>query len=220
MNAGYGYTENGGLNWQTGLITGYRGLIFRTVDGGLHWELQESGTQSNLLSISFLDDHIGAIAGGGVVLHTFDGGQSWIYNRQFKPTKNGIMAAAVLDTNVVMVLGKYGTILQTTTPVVSAVNEKLSFQPKNLLKPFILQQNYPNPFNSSTTIPFSLFEPALVVLKIFNISGELVTNLIAKELPAGNYNIPWKINSEPSGIYFYQIEAGKFIECKKLLLIR
>lgn len=238
------HTTDGGENWSkidsginkdlynvyffdsmTGIIAGDDGAILRTVNGGLNWELQNSGTKSHLTSISFIDKNIGAIAGGGVILHTIDGGQSWIYNRQFKPTNNGIAALAVLDTNVAIVVGEYGTILRTTTPVVSSVKENLLPQPENLLKRFVLQQNYPNPFNAATEIRYQLPEDCQVRLAIYTVLGQHIRTLVDQRQAAGDYAVNWdgkdgQGQALASGIYVYQIKMASLVANKKMVLIR
>ncbi len=97
---------------------------------------------------------------------------------------------------------------------------------------FALGQNYPNPFNLSTTIPFQAgslelgaMRPIHITLKIYNIQGQLVKTLVDEDKSPGSYSIIWdgKDNSGKevsSGIYFYQLKAGSFKDCKKLLLIK
>ncbi len=85
---------------------------------------------------------------------------------------------------------------------------------------FSLQQNYPNPFNPSTNIPFSLPSKAFVSLKVFNLIGEEVTTLINEELPAGVHLHTWNADGIPSGVYFYRLQAGSFLETKKLILLK
>lgn len=89
----------------------------------------------------------------------------------------------------------------------------------------ILAQNYPNPFNPSTTINFTLPRDDEVVLKIFNIKGELVCTLVERKLSRGNHSVIWNgqdIRGKqcPSGIYFCQLKAGDFNSMKKLMLVR
>ena len=88
------------------------------------------------------------------------------------------------------------------------------------LNSFILYQNYPNPFNPSTTIRFSVTSPSITTLKIFNALGEVVAILINEELTTGSYEIEWDASGLPSGIYFYQLRAGDFLETKKMVLMK
>jgi hypothetical protein len=83
-----------------------------------------------------------------------------------------------------------------------------------------LNQNYPNPFNPSTTISFSVPKKSHVLLKIYDLIGREVAELVNKELPAGSYTSQWNAVHAASGIYFYRLQAGSLIETKKLVLLR
>ena len=83
-----------------------------------------------------------------------------------------------------------------------------------------LLQNYPNPFNPSTTISFSLPKRSFVSLKIYDVIGREIATIVSEELSAGTYSRQWTAESFTSGIYFYRLEAGSFIETKKLILLR
>jgi len=88
---------------------------------------------------------------------------------------------------------------------------------------YTLSQNYPNPFNPSTQIKFSIPKSGFVSLKIYDVLGKEVTNLVSKDLNAGSYSV--KFNAEvnqslASGVYFYRLESGQFSQTKKLMLIK
>jgi len=85
---------------------------------------------------------------------------------------------------------------------------------------FVLKQNYPNPFNPSTTITFGIPVKANVVLKVFNSLGEEVAQLVNNEIIAGSYKIEFDATNLPSGVYFYQLNAGEFINTKKMILLK
>lgn len=85
---------------------------------------------------------------------------------------------------------------------------------------FILEQNYPNPFNPSTTIKYSISNPQLVTLKIYNILGQEITTLVNREQPAGNYEYNFSADNLSSGIYFYTLRAGNFVSTKKMVLLK
>jgi len=85
--------------------------------------------------------------------------------------------------------------------------------------------NYPNPFNPVTNIAFNLLETSIVNLNVYNLKGELVRNLAASELPAGENIISWdgtdnRGSEVPSGTYFYKLKAGRFTSTKKMVLMK
>lgn len=92
--------------------------------------------------------------------------------------------------------------------------------PGELPAAFRLEQNYPNPFNPTTTISFSLPTQSFVSLKIFDALGREVTTLVNEELQVGNYKYQWNAVNNPSGVYFYQLQAGSVKETKKLVLLQ
>jgi hypothetical protein len=85
---------------------------------------------------------------------------------------------------------------------------------------FKLFQNYPNPFNPNTTIKFSLFKERYVTLKIYNILGQELAQLVSQKLNAGTYTTKWNASNCSSGIYFYRLQAGVYSETKKLVLLK
>ena len=90
---------------------------------------------------------------------------------------------------------------------------------------FSLNQNYPNPFNPVTTISFSLPEATDVTLDVFNIMGQKVATLVNGPMEAGEHQIQWDGKVEGSGsvatgVYFYRLQAGEFVETKKMLLLK
>ncbi len=85
---------------------------------------------------------------------------------------------------------------------------------------FSLDQNYPNPFNPVTTISYSLSKNAYVRLKIVNLLGQEIATLINDEMCAGDYHITWNAENVPSGLYFYQLTAGRFSMMKKMILLK
>ncbi len=86
---------------------------------------------------------------------------------------------------------------------------------------FELFQNYPNPFNPTTTVRFNIIKKGLVKLSVFNILGQKVKQLVNKEMTAGQYEVPFKSNGLPSGIYFYRLEVGNdFSKVKKMILLK
>lgn len=90
---------------------------------------------------------------------------------------------------------------------------------------FSIDQNYPNPFNPSTTIAFTLPHPTDVSLKIYNLLGQEIATLIEEKIGEGRHIRVWNGTNRSgqivaSGIYFYRLQAGEFVETKKMILLR
>ncbi|UCC79135.1 MAG: T9SS type A sorting domain-containing protein, partial [Candidatus Zixiibacteriota bacterium] len=85
---------------------------------------------------------------------------------------------------------------------------------------FSLGQNYPNPFNPITEFEFGIPTATHVTLDVFNIMGQKVTRLVDGYHEPGMYNVIWNGTNASSGVYFYRIEAGDYIETRKMLLLK
>jgi hypothetical protein len=93
---------------------------------------------------------------------------------------------------------------------------------------FSLHQNFPNPFNPVTKIHLDIpngfatntFGNNKVVLKVYDIMGREITTLVNEQLQPGTYEVTFDGSNLPSGVYFYQLRAGEFVETKKLILLK
>ncbi len=85
---------------------------------------------------------------------------------------------------------------------------------------YSLGQNYPNPFNPITSINFTIPKEGLVTLTIFNAIGQEIQKLVNEIKQTGNYTLNFDASSLPSGIYFYRLHAGDFLETKKMILLK
>jgi hypothetical protein len=102
----------------------------------------------------------------------------------------------------------------------------INFDPH--IKDFDLSQNYPNPFNPTTKINYSIPSVNLrqaqsdiqVTLKVYDVLGNEVATLVNEQKPSGTYEIEFNGTELPSGIYFYQLKAGTYIETRKMILIK
>lgn len=123
---------------------------------------------------------------------------------------------SVLDTTQSpSVAGGYVLIDDLSFGAPTSVNED-----KSIPQDFVLEQNYPNPFNPSTVIKFSLPEAENVRMTISDILGREVSSLVNEELSAGNYSVNFDAVNLSSGIYIYTLQAGKFIQTKKMMLLK
>jgi len=87
-------------------------------------------------------------------------------------------------------------------------------------KDYHLLQNYPNPFNPNTIISYQLPVSSKVIIKVYDILGDEIATLVNEEKPAGNYEVNYNALQLSSGIYFYKMQAGSFINTKKMILIK
>jgi hypothetical protein len=114
-----------------------------------------------------------------------------------------------LDINYTKVNGvEYGGLF--------SVDDEIS----HVLSEFILYQNYPNPFNPITKISWQSPVGGWQTLKVYDILGREISTLVNENRPAGNYVIEFNISNLPSGVYFYKLQTGDFVETKKMLLLK
>ena len=85
---------------------------------------------------------------------------------------------------------------------------------------YALSQNYPNPFNPTTQIDYSIPVGEYVSLKVFNILGAEVATLLSAHKEAGSHSVSFDAIGLPSGVYFYRLKAGSYVETKKLTLLK
>jgi hypothetical protein len=123
----------------------------------------------------------------------FDFGDTWI-----------VLKGCILDGVV------YGD-----TTVVSVEDEEVPVVSK-----FKLEQNFPNPFNPTTTIKYQIPELSFVTLKVYDVLGSELEILVSENKPVGSYEIEFNATGLPSGIYFYRLQAGSFVETKKMILLK
>ena len=105
---------------------------------------------------------------------------------------------------------------QTKYNTVLSVDNKISEIPSG----YSLEQNYPNPFNPTTKIRFSISNTQFVTLKVFDVLGNEIANLVNEELTSGIYQYDFDASNLSSGVYYYKLQAGNFIETKKMILMR
>jgi len=88
---------------------------------------------------------------------------------------------------------------------------------------FSLEQNYPNPFNPTTSIQYAISSRQFVSLKVFDVLGNEAATLVNEYKTAGSYEVEFNVgqtSSLSSGVYYYQLKAGSFVETKKMILLR
>ncbi|MCX8105699.1 MAG: T9SS type A sorting domain-containing protein, partial [Ignavibacterium album] len=102
-------------------------------------------------------------------------------------------------------------------PVITSVDDSI----KNIPRSFILFQNYPNPFNPSTTISWQSPVSSWHTIKLYDLMGKEIETIVNGYYEAGSHSTLYIINSSlPGGVYFYQLKAGKYIQTKKMILLK
>jgi hypothetical protein len=85
---------------------------------------------------------------------------------------------------------------------------------------YYLLQNYPNPFNSSTSIEYFISEPSHVSLKVYNLLGSVVANLVEDYQSNGKYKVTWNADNEATGIYYMRLKVNENEQVRKMVLLK
>lgn len=214
------FTENGRGFAVGGYNTGVGGFIISTTDAGSTWNEHPSGTQSQLLDVTFLDSENGHTVGQrGAILKTTNGGSSWLL--QNSGTANDLYSIAFHNDTSGFITGDGGTILtydkSGTTQVRSA--EIAASQ-------FTLLPSYPNPFgsaspslNSVTSIPILLPYSGRVTLRITDVLGRDIADVFSGHLAVGLHTFRFNAHSLPTGFYQYTVLFEGKARTMRMLII-
>jgi len=196
----------------------------KTTNAGLTWSNDTLSFFGLSFAIDFRTYNEGWSASGYKFLLTTNRGETWI---EFEtPDSTVVYDLQFTDARTGYAVGEKGVILKLDPTLVGVENES------DIPDDFILYQNYPNPFNPSTNIRFRISDLpdgkagfGFVSLKIYDVLGNEVAVLVNEEKPAGTYEVELNSHSGgvrnlPSGVYFYQLKAGSFIETKKMVILR
>ena len=207
------------------------GNVYRTLDGGQNWESYSSDTLDWGLDIEFTPGNPANVwysAGGDFLFFSSDTGRIWA--KESDGQYGLIYDIVFTDENSGWLLSGSGGmshphIYRTTNGgqggiVLGVENDKESV-PNN----FRLEQNYPNPFNPTTKIKYTI--PSVgtqhavsIQLMVYDVLGREIATLVNEGKSPGSYEVEFTATGLPSGIYFYRLKAGSYIETKKMILLK
>ena len=189
----------------------------KTANAGESWSFEELPLFGLSFAIDFRTPTEGWSASGFKFLFTSDKGDTWI--KKQTPDSVVIFDLAFADSSTGYAVGENGVILKYKRNI-TKVEDNI-----NLPAKFFLHQNYPNPFNPSTKINYTIpvletGHAPLVQLSVYAVLGNEVAVLVNEEKSAGNYEVHFNGKGLASGVYFYRLSAGGFVQTKKMVLLR
>jgi len=199
--------------------------FINTTDAGNSWDYNEIGILGAAKAISFRTGSEGwaPIPQAHSFVYTLDSAKTW--TQVYAPDSSAIYDLIFPDSLHGFAVGEEGVIIKYNPPIVDDVK----IITPTTLNGYQLYQNYPNPFNPTTKIKFSIptneiGEASNVKIIVFDILGNEVATILDKELLLGNYEIEFGATIDNrqlvSGINFYQLRVGGFVQTKKMLLVK
>ena len=191
--------------------------MYRTDNNGFTWNLICSDpsypTYNYIWDIKITANYNITAISKNRYFFTSDNGTNWQIQSFSGEELNSIQFS---DDNVGWITGNNSLLLKNSNDGITGIKEN------NLTLPddYSLTQNYPNPFNPSTKIKYNIGATGIVTLKIFDILGREISTLVNEEKPAGRYEVNFNANNLASGVYIYKLQAGGFIQTKKMILLK
>ncbi len=190
--------------------------IYRSLDNGLSWTPYDNLLGRDLYINSMLIDsgnHIFAGSSYWGVYMSIDYAQNW-QKLTGGISNDSVKSLALSPSGYLFAVTNSGGIFRSKDIATNIKSNPI------FIKEFTLSQNYPNPFNPNTTITYSIPERGNVKLTVYNSLGQVISELVNEEKPAGNFSVQFNAANLPSGVYFYSLKSGGFVESKKLILLK
>ena len=192
------------------------GRIFLSTNDGGSWTIVNTGLTSADINVFNVNggNLFAGTEGGGVLLST-NNGISWTTVNSGITFGAAVHAIVVADSNLYIgtEIGVWYRPLSDITSVHETFEEKFP-------RAFLLSQNYPEPFNPSTTIEYQIPINTFVSLEVYDALGRKVRTLVNERQSAGTHSVTFSASNLSSGVYFYRLSAGNFVQTKKLMLIK
>jgi photosystem II stability/assembly factor-like uncharacterized protein len=195
--------------------------IFYSTDNGINWKPSSLNTY-DITKLLILNNGVilaGTTSGG--LFKSSDNGKNWndfslgLFSDPDYPYPSSISSLTLKQDGKVYAGTLRSGLYVSSNPLITIINS-----PKISNRNFILFQNYPNPFNPTTTINYSVPKASFVRIKVYDLLGREVETLVNGEKPAGNYSVQFNGSNLASGIYFYRMQAGDFVQTKKTILLK
>jgi photosystem II stability/assembly factor-like uncharacterized protein len=210
INAGIFSLDTMRVGEKTYLFAGTWAGIYLTTDRGTSWT-QQWYTPNDIRCVKTYQNYLFVGTTRGVFSSTDYGVTQTNTNLPYT-----IASLAINDTCIFAGSEHSDGIWQRPLSEVTSVAKTVEQIPSIV----VLEQNFPNPFNPTTSISFTLPSTSLVSLRVFDLMGREMATLVSKELSRGRHTYQWDASDLPSGPYYYRLQAGSFVQTKKLLLIR
>lgn len=226
-------TSDGGNNWfyfsstsrqrvkfskafgDTIYLSSVNGYVGKTVNAGLNWSETFTGINQTLTGIYFINNQLGyAVGDTGGIVKTTNGGYNWII--QNSGTTRKLNEIWFINKDSGFIAGDSGLLLVTYNGGVTSLTQNYEHIPDK----YSLHQNYPNPFNPTTKIKFAIPRRSDVRLRVFDQLGREVRTLVNGELTAGRYEYEFDGSGLASGVYFYRLEAGEYVETRRMVILK
>lgn len=198
----------------TALFVGGTDGVFLYGGSGSNWLARSNGLppSASVSALMVVNGILFASADGGVYRSTDNGG-SWVQMNDGVVFQTSISAMALGNAEIVVAADSTAW-RRPVDQLVSAERVDKLIIPDGL----VLEQTFPNPFNPMTAIRFSIPIESFVSLKVYDLVGREVTSLVSEVLGPGLYNVDWKSEGHPSGIYFSRLFSdGSILTCKMVL---
>jgi photosystem II stability/assembly factor-like uncharacterized protein len=187
--------------------------IHRTTNGGTSWEFVKSAPATYFVGCAPAGTRVWA--GTQEINASDDVGNTWYPQEVTLPSGGSLKNGSFLSNDRGVIVGDNTVLVTTNGGIIVEVRDEVQLPTE-----YRLYQNYPNPFNPSTTIEFALPHGGFVALKVYNLLGEEVATLIAGEHAAGTFKATWDAGGLPSGVHFYRLTAGEYVQTKKMVLMK
>jgi hypothetical protein len=151
------------------------------------------------------------------------GNLKWIYNTDEIAYERLFLHTIIIEDSSLFIGGGLSDTPTKSNIFVMKLDQKLStglYDDYLIFSKYELKQNFPNPFNPKTKINYKVSELNFVTLKVYDVLGNEIATLVNEEKPIGSYEVEFDAIELPSGIYFYRLQAGSFIETKKMVVLR